>query len=277
MKNIKGFAFPVRCYIYTLLLLVIHLFPARAQDPVTVASFTTTNPTTGLCAPAPVEFQIGNWFNNSPGTSYIIDFGDGSPDITLLHPLNLTNTIYLLTHTYTRSSCPAIDFKATLKVINGSRVTNYTLDGILVRQKPVADFGVPATCTGIPACFTNQAQNSYPDNSCRIAGDYTWDFGDGTTSNAINPPCHTYTSPGIYTVTLSVSNTACGSDIRTKQITVKPLSPPPVVANPPEYCQEQSAFPLTATGTGLLWYTTATGGTGSAIAPVPLTTTAGTK
>ena len=53
----------------------------------------------------------------------------------------------------------------------------------------------------------------------------------------------------------------------------------PSVASPITYCVGATAVPLTATVTGtntLLWYTTATGGTGSAIAPTPSTATAGT-
>jgi 1,4-alpha-glucan branching enzyme len=50
----------------------------------------------------------------------------------------------------------------------------------------------------------------------------------------------------------------------------------PAAASPLNYCQNATAVPLTATGTNLLWYTAATGGTGSATAPTPSTTTAGT-
>jgi hypothetical protein len=49
----------------------------------------------------------------------------------------------------------------------------------------------------------------------------------------------------------------------------------PSVVSPVTYCQNAIAVPLTATGTGLLWYTASTGGTGSATAPTPNTTTAG--
>jgi len=68
-----------------------------------LASFTTTDPTTGLCVPAIVNFKIGNWFNNSTGTTYEIDFGDGSPFVNLNHPLNNTNTDQIVSHTYTKS------------------------------------------------------------------------------------------------------------------------------------------------------------------------------
>jgi gliding motility-associated-like protein len=52
----------------------------------------------------------------------------------------------------------------------------------------------------------------------------------------------------------------------------------PTVTTPVELCQNQMASPLTATppsGASLLWYTQATGGTGSATAPTPATTTVG--
>lgn len=244
-----------------------------------LASFTTTNPTTGLCVPADVEFQIGNWFNNSAGTTYQIDFGDGTPLVTLTHPLNSTNTTHLVTHNYTRSSCPgSVDFKATLKAINGCFTTTYTLDQIIIRKKPTADFDIPTTaCLNTPVCFINKSIAGSSGNSCNTATTYLWDFGDGNTSTLQNPPCHTYSTAGTYTVTLTTSNTSCGSDIKTKTVTVLPASPQPAVsANPAAYCQGQPAAQLTATGTGLLWYTTATGGTGNPTAPTPSTSTVGT-
>ena len=56
-------------------------------------------------------------------------------------------------------------------------------------------------------------------------------------------------------------------------VTASPAAP---TAADVTYCQGATASPLTATGTNLLWYTTATGGTGSATAPTPSTATPGT-
>ncbi len=58
-----------------------------------------------------------------------------------------------------------------------------------------------------------------------------------------------------------------------------PVTPPPVVTSPLTYCQFTTATSLTATtlpGHTLRWYTTVTGGTGSATAPIPSTATPGT-
>jgi PKD repeat protein len=244
-----------------------------------LASLTTTNSTTGLCAPANVEFQIGNWFNNSAGTTYQLDFGDGTSPVTLPHPLNTTNTVHFLSHNYTTSSCPSPDFKAILKAINGCFTTTYTLDQIIIRKKPTADFTVPAgtACLNSPICFTNTSKNGFSGNSCNTTTTYLWDFGDGTTSTQATPPCHTYSAGGPYTVTLTTSNASCGSDTKTKTIVVQPASPIPVVsANSITYCQGDPALPLTATGVEILWYTSATGGTGSPTPPTPSTTTART-
>ena len=49
----------------------------------------------------------------------------------------------------------------------------------------------------------------------------------------------------------------------------------PTVTGAISYCQFTTATALTAAGTSLLWYTTETGGVGSATAPTPSTTTAG--
>jgi hypothetical protein len=238
-----------------------------------LASLTTTMSTTGLCIPASIEFQIGNWFNNSAGTTYQLDFGDGTPDTTLQHPLNLSNTVQLVSHIYRTSSCPNVDFTATLKAINGCFITTYTLDQIIIRQKPIADFNSDiSACLNTPICFTNLTMDGYSGNSCNRTSSYSWDFGDGTNSNLETPSCHTYASTGTYNVTLMASNAACGSDSETKKVLVLPPTQPPIVtATPINYCQGQVAVPLTATGTGLLWYTTMTGGIGSSIAPTPST------
>ena len=61
-------------------------------------------------------------------------------------------------------------------------------------------------------------------------------------------------------------------------ITYTVCTPPaaPTVTSPVNYCLNETAIPLTATGSNLLWYTLPSGGTGSSSAPTPSTATAGT-
>jgi PKD repeat protein len=56
----------------------------------------------------------------------------------------------------------------------------------------------------------------------------TWDFGDGTTSTD-NPAQHNFTQPGLYTVTLRVTDTDGGSAVDVVQIAVDRNSEEPIV------------------------------------------------
>ncbi len=67
----------------------------------------------------------------------------------------------------------------------------------------------------------------------------------------------------------------CESNRTQLTVIVNPLATAPTVISPVSYCQNTTAVPLTATGTVLLWYTTATGGVGTSTAPTPSTTTIG--
>lgn len=79
---------------------------------------------------------------------------------------------------------------------------------------------------------------------------------------------------GTHSYWISYSKDGCESARKEVTITVKGNSALPTVANI-TYCKDQTPAALTASGAGLLWYTDATGGTGSPTAPTPSTTTAG--
>jgi hypothetical protein len=57
-----------------------------------------------------------------------------------------------------------------------------------------------------------------------------WNFGDGTTSNAVNP-IHNYVSPGGYTVTLTVNNGCTTSQATTPIVTNSAISISPINHN----------------------------------------------
>jgi PKD repeat protein len=80
------------------------------------------------------------------------------------------------------------------------------------KKDPVANFtfnpnGGYAPCS---VQFTSSSLNGV---------DFTWDFGDGSTSIAENP-IHVFNDPGTYTVTLKVKN-ADGQNQKSVQITIK--------------------------------------------------------
>jgi hypothetical protein len=114
---------------------------------------------------------------------------------------------------------------------------------------------------------------------------YTWSIttpgtgGAGTITNGSAPDnlvTINWTSPGTCTLVVTELNASgCSAVINSILITVVQLPLAPAVTTPVTYCQNATAVPLTATGTGLSWYTTATGGTGSATAPAPSTAATG--
>lgn len=81
--------------------------------------------------------------------------------------------------------------------------------------------------------FTNESFN---------AGTFQWNFGDGGTSNQLNPS-HTYANPGLYTVTLIASGGACGSDtvVLVDYINVDPSLPCAITMNPAGLNQTQTS------------------------------------
>ena len=96
----------------------------------------------------------------------------------------------------------------------------------------------------------------------------------GGTGSSIAPTPST-TTVGNTTYYVSQTVNSCESPRTGITVTIMALPAAPGVTSPVNYCQNSVAAPLTATGTGLLWYTTPTGGTGSSTAPTPSTTTLG--
>ena len=98
------------------------------------------------------------------------------------------------------------------------------------------DYLLPVTCqfdTQAPnASFVAEVSSkcfggfSFTDNSTNLVYYYSWDFGDGNTSDVVNP-VHAYANPGDYTVTLVVTNNI-GSDTVTQTVSFA-LAPAPTV------------------------------------------------
>lgn len=86
-------------------------------------------------------------------------------------------------------------------------------------------------------------------------------------------------APGTYRVVARHNTSGCISNTLTLVVNPVPQAgAPPQVVSPLDYCQFQSGIlPLTANGSNLLWYNSATGGTGSTQAPVPDVRVPGTK
>lgn len=88
-------------------------------------------------------------------------------------------------------------YTISLTVGNGTASATTTVE-VEVLTPPLPDFSFEAD--GLQVVFLNTSQN---------ATDFTWNFGDGTSSNEANP-IHTYPTGGVYEVTLSAANADCG-------------------------------------------------------------------
>ncbi len=140
-----------------------------------------------------------------------------------------------------------------------------TISTVLSIADPLADFTLTNTCYG-HAEFSDIS--FLPDPS--VVYSYSWDFGDGSTSNARNPE-HVFPSAGIYTVIFVLTNgQGCTSSI-TRNITVydQPTAAIAYPGNP--YCTSDSAT-QTVQLTGTNAYT---GGTFSAPAGLAIHTATG--
>ena len=167
------------------------------------ANFTADK--TSCCAPLTVNFTDTSDPNNKP-ISWGWDFGD-----------NTTGTLQNPSHTYT---VPGI-YTVSLNVTNACGSDTETKDDyIKVGGPPTANFTADPTscCAPLTVNFTD---TSDPNNKTIS---WAWDFGDNTTST-LQDPSHTYTDPGIYTVSLNVTN-LCGSDTKTEENYIKVGGPP---------------------------------------------------
>lgn len=85
------------------------------------------------------------------------------------------------------------------------------------------------------------------------------------------PPTPNTLVSGTYFYYVSQTVNGCESDRSIITVNVKPKPAPPAVTSPLNLCQGDPVGPLTAIGQNLLWYTTASGGVGVPVAPIPNT------
>ena len=170
------------------------------------------------------------------------------------------------------SACPGTLYAQCCPVASGSCISRRAVSGGVCAPLLLIDsvYRTDATCTNATATI-----DSVKFSNAAI----------GPVSFTLNPGGIINTT-GIFTnlatgVTYTVTVTDAGGCQASANVTFAPptncCGPAPVPQGPVTYCQNATtAVPLNAAGTTLLWYTTPTGGVGSATAPTPSTTTAGT-
>ncbi|MCL4216850.1 MAG: PKD domain-containing protein, partial [Candidatus Hydrogenedentes bacterium] len=97
-------------------------------------------------------------------------------------------------------------------------------------------FSMPAAAQELVADFTSDVTHIPPGGVVNFIDastselqilKYTWDFGDGATMDGqLANPSHQYTAVGVYTVSLTITNSANSQDNETKVAYVVVQEPP---------------------------------------------------
>ena len=229
-------------------------------------------------------FQMGYLSSGPPGSGadfgYFSNYGGINPNPTSTTPnICIGDTLKLYSDTFN---------SVTTYLWTGPGGFTSTLRNPFITGSPVIDSGVYKLVVHTPGCEDSGtvaiAVHPYPDvelgNDTLICGstsitlkdlDVVYASDTYLWSTAATTPAITVSGSGTYWV--AVTNAVC-TKRDTINVSIIPLSDP--VVTPVSYCQYDVPVPLIATGTSLLWYTIAAGGTGSPVAPTPSTTYPGT-
>ncbi len=199
-------------------------------------------------------------FGGPPIASWGWDFGDGN---------TATTTTGSTTHAYTAAG----NYPVSLIISDPNGCGSSVIHTVVVIAPPNASFTASPIfkCTPpLNVIFTNTSSSSSGTT-------YSWNFGDGGTSNQLNPT-HTYTASGTYNVTLILNQNGCiDSVVVPSNIIIQNITPS-FVPTPSVVCSGQ---PVTFTNTSTPIATTSNwtfgdGGTSTSISPVHTYTAAGT-
>jgi glycosidase len=221
----------------------------RAAITVTITATTpaptVTTPVT-YCQNATATALTGTgtsllWYISATG-------GTGSPTAPTPSTTTVGSTIYYVSQTQSCGESPRAAITVTVNALPNAPVVT----------TPVV-YCQNATATALTATGINLLWYSTPTS------------GAGTTTT----PTPSTTTVGTVTYYVSQTVNGCEGPRAAIVVTINAIPTTPAVSTPVTYCQNTTATALTATGTSLLWYITATGGTGSSTAPIPTTTTVG--
>jgi gliding motility-associated-like protein len=174
---------------------------AVTVHPKPVAGFSSTT----VCHPDTTVFTNSSTVSSGSLLSWSWNFGDGGNDI-------LQNT----KHKYANPGTYSIKMIVTTN--NGCK--DSIIQSENVNAKPVAGFSVPAACFPFANSFTDTSTIS-----AGTLGSWSWNFGDGDTSN-IQHPSHAYSTAGNYLAKLTVRSGPGCTDTTSRNVVVSPKPSP---------------------------------------------------
>lgn len=138
--------------------------------------------------------------------TFLWDFGDGA-----------TSAAPAPSHVYAKAGTYTVSLKYT--TVNGCTGTEIVGSRIQVYKKPTVDFSspdAPVVCGNTAATFIDKSD---------VGNSWYWSFGDGGVAFGKNAT-YSYHEPGIYDITLTVSNGTC-SNTSTKPAYIQTVNPFP--------------------------------------------------
>jgi PKD repeat protein len=147
-------------------------------------------------------------------TTRVWNFGDGTADVTAVGTTQI--------HRFETPGDYQVKLTVTDDAGNTDDVTNTVTVAGPTNPPPTAAFTVPACTVGVSCLFSDLS-------SPRVGGSiatWAWNFGDNTTppEQSQQNPSHTYTTPGIYQVTLTVTDDLGATGTTTQSVTVSELA-----------------------------------------------------
>lgn len=191
----------------------------------------------------PSEVTMTN-VSPSSGAIYDWDFGNGTTS-TGVNPDNVTY-----------NSEGSYDITLTVEDDATGCVNS------VVETVDIFDYGADFSLSSATACENTSID--FEDDSSPGTNQWSWNFGDGTTSSSQNPS-HTFNTEGTYTVTLTATNSANGcTDTYSEEIEVFPLPTPSFDFEPGSGCAPLEVdFTNTSNGDGTFEWDFGDGGTQS--------------
>lgn len=175
------------------------------------------------CAPLQVDFQN----NSSNATDFTWDFGDGN-----------SSNAFEPSHTYTQPGTYQVEMIAH----NPNACKQYdtvTLEIIVLENEFEASFDVSLFDLCTHPYISIHLNTLIPSGINPNEVDYHWDFGDGQTSNLMNPNNHYYQNAGTYQISLTLTHPdMCNSPlVISQEIDIYPLDVEAVFDFPSPICK----------------------------------------
>ncbi len=168
-----------------------------------IAAIIKATPLSGI-APLLVSFDgSASRYDYGDIVQYEWDFNDGSaPKVTGAQ----------IKYTFTKIGT----YKVRLSILTNDGKKESTTQNIIVTETPLVARFEPSIAKGVaPVSVTFD-----PSSSTGAIASYSWDFGDGVQSSE-RKPSHTYSTPGIYTIVLTVRDKDGVTSQFTKEVIVE--------------------------------------------------------